>query len=63
MFFDERFRADRHSEGYNKRKRINTFSYVCKGISIDVVGVSSDTKFEKIRPGDGVETGDSFKKS
>ena len=34
---------------------------VCKGLSIDSVGVPRDTAFQEIRPGAGFETGDSVK--
>ena len=34
---------------------------MCKGLSIDDVGVSRDTVSQEIRPGAGFETGDSVK--
>ena len=43
----------------------NLFIYflVCKGLSIDDVGVSRDTVFQEIRRGAGFETGDSVKEN
>ena len=34
---------------------------MCKGLSIDDVGVSRDTVFQEIRPGAGFETDDTVK--
>ena len=34
---------------------------MCKGLSIDGVGMSRDTVFQEIRPGAGFETGDFVK--
>ena len=34
---------------------------VCKGLTIDDIGVSRDTVFQKIRPGAAFETGDFVK--
>ena len=39
-------------------RKISTCFLVCKGLSIDDVGVSRDTVFQEIRPGAGFETGD-----
>ena len=36
---------------------------VCKGLSINDVGVSRDTVFQEIRSGAGFETGDSVKET
>ena len=47
----------------NKNK-VSTYSLcflVCKGLSIDDVGVSRDTVFQETRPGAGFETGDFIK--
>ena len=43
-----------------KQLRIHIYSPVCKGLSIDGVGVSRDTAFQEIRPRAGFETGDFF---
>ena len=36
---------------------------MCKGLSIDDVGVSRDPAFQEIRPGAGLETGDFVKET
>ena len=38
--------------------KASMYFLVCKGLSIDDVGVSRDTAFQEIRPGAGFETGD-----
>ena len=40
---------------------VSTYFLVCKGLSIDDVGVSRDTVFQEIRPGAGFETSDFVK--
>ena len=48
-----------HQQGYKwKTKYLNIFLQVCKGLSIDDVGVSRDTVIQEIRPGAGFGTGD-----
>ena len=42
-------------------KCLSTCFLVCKGLSIDDVGVSRDAVLQKIRPGAGFETGDIVK--
>ena len=42
---------------------VSTYFLVCKGLSIDDVGVSRDTVFQEIRPGAGFETSDFVKKT
>ena len=37
---------------------MSTYFLVCKGVSIDDVGVSRDIVYQEIRPGAGFETGD-----
>ena len=37
---------------------VSTYFLVCKGLSIDDVGVSRDIVFQEIRPGAGFETSD-----
>ena len=46
----------RHKEGYIWNQSIQCF-LVCKGLSIDNVGVSRNTAFREIRQGTGFETG------
>ena len=41
-----------------KKKNVSIYFPVCKGLSIDDVGVSRDTAFQEIRPGAGFETDD-----
>ena len=38
--------------------RVSIYYLVCKGLSINDVGVSRDTVFKEIRPGAGFKTGD-----
>ena len=48
-------------EDYLKKSihRLNyLFLLLCKGLTIDDVGVSRDTVFQEIRPGAGLKTGD-----
>ena len=45
--------AARRKEEYYLRKRSDLIPCVCKGLTIDDVGVSRDTRFWKIRPGAG----------
>ena len=40
------------------QNKVSTYFLVCRGVSIDGVGVSRDTVFQEIRPGAGFETGD-----
>ena len=43
-------------------RKVSTYFLVCKGISINDVGVSRDTVFQEIRlPGAGFETADFVK--
>ena len=44
-------------------KSVSIYFPVCKGLSIDDVGVSRDTAFQEIRPGAGCETGDFVKET
>ena len=37
------------------------YCFLCKGLSIDDVGVSRDTVLNEVRPGSGFETGNSVK--
>ena len=41
--------------------KVSIYFLVCKGLSIDDVGVSRDNVFQEIRPGGGFETGDFVK--
>ena len=43
------------------RKTYPCIFLVCKGLTIDDVGVSRNTVFQEIRPGDGLETADFVK--
>ena len=49
--------TSRHKEGSIENK-VSAYFLVCKGLSIDDVGVSRDTVSQEIRPGAGFETGD-----
>ena len=51
--------AARRKEGYTIiEKNVSKYFVVCKGLTIDDVGVSRDTVFQEIRPGAGFETAD-----
>ena len=52
--------AARHKEGYYCKKAF-IHVLVCKGLTIDDVGVSRDTAFQKIRPGAVFESSDFVK--
>ena len=38
--------------------KVSTYFLVCKGLSIDSLGVSRDTVLQEVRPGAGFETDD-----
>ena len=65
IFFNERFMAARrHKQGSMQLKIKHPYIlFVCKGLSIDDIGVSRDTVFQEMRPGAGFETGDFVKKN
>ena len=52
--------AARHKEGYYCKK-VSIFVLVCKGLSIDDVGVSRDNVFQEVRPGADFKTCDVIK--
>ena len=43
--------------------KVSIYFFVCKGISIDDVGVSRDTTFQEMRSGAVFETGDFVKET
>ena len=64
MFFDERFMAAPHDEGFNE-KTIFTCFLVCEGPLLlsndDDFGVARGMVFQEICPGAGFKTGDFVK--
>ena len=57
-FYNERFMAAQHKEGYYRKKKVPILFLVCEGLTIDDIGVSRDTVCQEIRPGAGSSTGD-----
>ena len=61
MFSNERFVKLVDTIKDTAERKVSTYFLVCKGLSIDDVGVLKDTIFQEIRPGAGFETGDFVK--
>ena len=55
IFFNERLLDTRK---YTGERKVSTWYFVCKGLSIDDVGASMDDVSQEIRPEAGFETGD-----
>ena len=54
--------ADRHEEGFCKKKRLHVFSCLQRTIiSNDDASVARGTVFQEVRPGAGLKTGDFVK--